>query len=373
MADESPYPSLRLTGARVYAYELPLIRPMKMLGRWSSTRRGYLLELIDQTGLSGWGEVAPFAGLHPESLQQAEAELRAWATGFQAGEISPQAVLAGPCRLQGAASVRLGQAQARLDLLARLSKRSPAELLYATSPETPIRLNALLSGSPEQVLTEAQQLSKQGFTAFKLKVGRGEPAADIALVQALRRILSSRASLRLDANRAWTPAQALAFGRGITGIAIDYIEEPFAREGDSDAHFSALANFHQATGLSYALDESWLEHSRSDAFRQQLNALPAGLSALIWRPGLLMDWRIPELPSCLRLILANAFESGLSLALHAALASGLPAEAMGLDTYRWLADDLLEERIPIRQGQLDPKRAWRLAGLIDRKKLTALM
>ena len=373
MADESPYPSLRLTACRIYAYQLPLIRPMLMLGRWSSTRSGYLLELRDQSGLSGWGEVAPFAGLHAESLQQAEAELRALAAGFQAKVTSPQAVLEGPRQLQGSASVRFGLAQAQLDLLAQLSGRPPAELLNRQASDAPIRLNALLSGGPEQILTEARQLSQQGFTAYKLKVGRGEPAADIAVVQALSQVLAPGTGLRLDANRAWTAEQALEFGRGIAGTPIEYIEEPFAQAGDLNAHFSALERFHRATGLSYALDESWLEHSRSDAFYQQLTRLPSGLRALIWRPNLLMDWRRPRLPQSLRLILANAFESGLSLALYAGLARGLPAEAMGLDTYRWLAADLLEERIPIRQGQLDPAQAWRLAKQIDRDKLTALM
>jgi hypothetical protein len=51
-------------------------------------------------------------------------------------------------------------------------------------------------------------------------------------------------------------------------------------------------------------------------------------------------------------VISAAFESGIGIRAMALLASemGLVDTAMGLDTYRWLAEDVLEPRIRLERG-----------------------
>ncbi|MBF0552815.1 MAG: o-succinylbenzoate synthase, partial [Deltaproteobacteria bacterium] len=57
---------------------------------------------------------------------------------------------------------------------------------------------------------------------------------------------------------------------------------------------------------------------------------------------------------------SSAFDSGVSLSALAQLAAALtpPDVAMGLDTYKWLKEDLLTEPFRAEQGRVDAKEAF---------------
>jgi D-galactarolactone cycloisomerase len=72
---------------------------------------------------------------------------------------------------------------------------------------------------------EAEAYVAQGFTAMKMKVGLGvEP--DAALVAAVRRAIGEQPRLMIDANHAYSPAEAIALGRLVESHRIGWFEEP---------------------------------------------------------------------------------------------------------------------------------------------------
>lgn len=335
-----------LAEVRVYAYRLPLIRPMRMLGQLHTDRRGLLLELIDTAGYLGRGEAAPFPGLHPESLQTATDSLISAASSLRGGVLPILAELPG--------SVRWAVTIALEELRAAATGQLLAERLWPDGYAADVELNALLSGTTDEILTEARQLQASGYRTFKLKVGRDDPAAEVRLLAQLRQLLGPTARLRLDANRAWQPAEAKAFIQAASAFDIAYLEEPLA-------DFRGLARLQAAVDIPLALDETLLE---TPAFR------PAGIETLIWRPN--VSGRLQP-PAARSLVLANAFESGVTLAQMVALAAGLAPQAMGLDTYRWLAADLLCQRPEPRAGRLNTREVASLAGQIDDRRLERLL
>jgi O-succinylbenzoate synthase len=205
-------------------------------------------------------------------------------------------------------------------------------------------------GSKEDVLEKAGRLRDEGYRAVKLKVGRQDVAQDIELVQELRGVLRGHASLRLDANRAWDLETALTFARGVANQGIEYIEEPITVPLD-------LPEFVQRSGLPVALDESLAQVPETRGCLKDKD----WAKAVILKPTLLggvarcEQLAYEALEFGIKPVVSSCFESGLGLCALAHLASAITAEDIpaGLDTYDWLAEDVLQTRFHVQDGALD--------------------
>ena len=178
------------------------------------------------------------------------------------------------------------------------------------------------------------------FAAVKLKVGRQSVAEDVAIVRQVHDQLQPHQALRLDANRAWSYEQATTFAKAIESISIQYIEEPLQSPTE-------LEQLHTETGLPYALDETLTEDLPLDDFP---NAV-----AMVLKPTLLGGrTRIAELAALGKpLVFSAAFESGVGITRIAQRAWEFARDVpCGLDTYSWLAEDMLKERLAVRNGRL---------------------
>ncbi len=77
---------------------------------------------------------------------------------------------------------------------------------------------------------EAEALLTKGFRSFKMKVGAGPIESDIARVERVRDALGPDARVAVDANRGFTPGEAVKFGRAITDVDPWFFEEPVLPE-----------------------------------------------------------------------------------------------------------------------------------------------
>jgi O-succinylbenzoate synthase len=153
--------------------------------------------------------------------------------------------------------------------------------------------------------------------------------------------------IRLDCNRSWSLEQALEFACAFQPDDFAYLEEPIRS-------FEELQEFSLKTGFPLAADESMV-----DSPWEQIPTLKAG----IVKPTVL--GKIPRLPPHIDLVLSGAYESGIGT-LHIAT---LPSHrAVGLDTYRYLTEDLLHLPLRIEEGQL----VWDGSFEIDTTKLALI-
>ena len=347
----------------LFRYSLPLREPLRFTGRELATREGLLLRLSDGAGAFGWGEIAPLPGLHPETLREAEAALLRALTFQPPMADDGKAVLADA---ECPATVRFGIDTALLRLRAHREGCALAEMLGA-HPRPYLTLNGLLSGDAATVRRQLDHLLAQGITAVKLKVGRRSLDADVAAVRAVRAALPDGALLRLDANRAWSMASALAFARAIAGTAIDYIEEPLR-----DA--AQLPEFAARTGLAVALDETLDERPAED-----LHPFP-GLAALVLKPSVLGGLRrtgalVARLaPHGVRAVVSCAVQSGVGHAAVAALGAVLNDRDVpaGLGTFRWLASDVVDPAFSAPGGRVDIRAVEAAVTALDPRPLTAV-
>jgi o-succinylbenzoate synthase len=176
---------------------------------------------------------------------------------------------------------------------------------------------------------------------------------DIALVREVKNALPSGVSLRLDANRAWSPEQALTFGKAVADCVIEYIEEPLADN-------SLLERFHTETGLPLALDET-LDDTTPKSFHPI-----KGVTALILKPAALggfektMQFAGMAQRHNLKPVISGVFQSGLGLTADACLAAGLNEDDVpaGLGTFKWLKEDVLVNKFRAQNGQVNVLEAF---------------
>ena len=319
----------------LFRYRLPLTAPIALRHATMSERTGFLIRLT-HGGEEGWGEAAPLAGFSSETEAEVFDSLKALRAS---GNVSKTALAAHP------SSVRFAVECAALDLQAQREGKTMAEALHPR-PAPKLPLNALVTTSGEHAVEEVHRLTQEGFRAVKLKVGRGRVEDDIRTVQGIQRGLSVDIKLRLDANRAWTFEQALRFAASIDPEAIEYLEEPLAEPG-------RLGELVEATGLPVALDES-LVGLRPDGLADHLYA-----KAIVLKPSVAggLNWAVQMAERARELgmtpVVSSAFESGVGLRAHVALAAAWAPAPAGLSTYQRFADDVYSERLPLEGPSVD--------------------
>jgi len=82
--------------------------------------------------------------------------------------------------------------------------------------------------SPEEAAERTIQRVSEGYREFKVKVGL-DPAADIDRVQAVGEALNGLA-LKVDANQAWTPKEAIRLTRLFSKLGVSVVEQPVHME-----------------------------------------------------------------------------------------------------------------------------------------------
>ena len=337
----SPPPRMRIVRATLHPYRLPLVGPLRLAFGTLTAREGVLLRLEDDAGRVGWGEAAPLPGFSPDTLEAATRVLRAFADDPNAYDRDDAGLHAAPHSPAARAAID----GARLDLDAQRARLTMARVLAPSAAAT-VYVNALLTGDPPAVLARADAARADGYRAAKLKVGQRSPDEDAALVRAVSACLGPAVALRLDANRAWSYADAVRFARGVAGVPLAYVEEPLAGP-------ARLAEFARETGLPVALDESLAALAPSDL------AAHGYAAAVVLKPLVLggvrrcLRWAEAARTDGLVPVVSAAFESGVGLRHALALAAALGETPAGLDTYRYLAADVLAPRLPLGGPSVD--------------------
>lgn len=351
---------------KLFHYSLPLTEPLCLLGHEMHGRTGLILRLHDENdGTSvgdnyGEGEIAPLPGMHPETLSEAETQIRDYLSGNSL-PVTCSAALFG--------SVNFG-----LDMALRTMFQNPNVSKFHSFKETagndpkPSKIdfkgqifpvNGLAVGSGTVLEMECEELRNGGFKAVKLKVGRLTILQDIERVRLARKILGDEIALRLDANRAWEWEDALKFAEAVQDFNIEYCEEPLL---DSNK----LEKLHLQTGMPLALDETlWYAPTpKSDTPAKHVSL--SGIRALILKPSILGGWNNTKMwiehaqKNGIHCVLSSCFESGLGLNWIAFMANELLSEKFpaGLDTSKWFEQDLIEPRFLIQNGNYVFPDSW---------------
>lgn len=327
------FPPVRIKNSAVLPYTLPLRAGWR--GGWRE-RRGMLLRLETDDGLTGWGDCAPLAG--------EEHALSAWHPHLRGlsledaldGEVGAGLAPAALCAVDTALS----------DLAARYRELPLARWLDPGANLSPW-CNAALGTLDDAAAGRVQEAAEAGFTLFKFKVGLTGVEDELTRLRRLAAALPPGSGLRLDANRAWSVADARRFLDGAAGLPVEMLEEPL-RCPD----LTLLGQLQRQTPIPLALDESLAELDMDAVMEANAVRRLVLKPMLLGGPRRAMRWAAAARARGTGCVATTALESaaGVLAAAHlaAALGNGLHH---GLATSGWLRRDT---------GQAPPVRAGRL-------------
>jgi L-alanine-DL-glutamate epimerase-like enolase superfamily enzyme len=164
------------------------------------------------------------------------------------------------------------------DLRGQISGRKVADLLVASGRKPLDRVRLYASGGvdydwekrPESVVDEALEYVRQGFTAFKMRIGTEwtwsgvTPERFIELLSAVTKAVAGRMELMVDGNQRLTEAQALQIGRALDELGWTWFEEPIPQKDvEGYARLNAALSLPVTGGEQYTLVEQfepYLQH-----------------------------------------------------------------------------------------------------------------
>ena len=324
---------------------LALAEPLE--ASWGTIAERELLQvsLTGEDGVTGHGEAAPLEGYGDapgvvpvlRALERYEPVLAAAENDGLNG-----AQIVDACR----EIVDLPPAYAAIEIAlwdraGRRAGRPVAELISDT-PASHVAVNATLTaldraGAAEQ----AARAARAGYGCIKLKVGMGDDAGRVA---AARAGAGPALALRLDANGAWTPAEAVAALEALAPAGLELVEEP--------THgIAGMREVRERTAVRVAIDETAAEAGAlssgvADAVCLKLSRC-GGIAGLLAAATLVRA-------SGAEVYLASTLDGpiGVAAALHAAaaLASRGPLAPCGLATLGLFAG--LADPLPVHDGAI---------------------
>lgn len=218
-----------------------------------TTRRVWYLHLTSdsQSGREGIGECAPLPNLSCDDLPHYEQLLSSLCQEAAQSGIDYE-------RLRPYPSILFG-----LETAFRHFERGTASLWDTpfSRGEQGIPINGLIwMGSYTHMLSQIEAKMQAGFRCIKLKIGAINFEEELSLLKMIRRHFSAKEiELRVDANGAFSPAEALEKLKRLSELDLHSIEQPI-RAGQWDS----MARLSQLSPLPIALDEELIGvHSTS--------------------------------------------------------------------------------------------------------------
>jgi L-alanine-DL-glutamate epimerase-like enolase superfamily enzyme len=310
---------MQLEELEVIPYSLPFREPY-VTARGEITERKLILVRIRSEGVVGLGETAALSLRGGASIESIAAEIRdrCWPALLD-GVVEPERIWSAiaRCRNRGASAEALAAVDIALhDLIGRATGK-PVWSLLGASVAQPVVCNATLpAANPAATRKLAERWSEQGFRTFKLKVGL---AGDVTQVATVRQTLGGEAIIRVDANGAWSVADAADRLTALAKHGIELAEQPVGT-------FEQMVELRRRVDVKIAADESLV--SPFDARRaRELGACQIAAVKIAKVGGLGAALEIAEvMPS----YLSSALEGpvGIAAGAHAAQAlRGTPGDA----------------------------------------------
>lgn len=196
-----------------------------------------------QKDIIGVGEAAPLEFLSPDFRADLEVEITKTLNLLQQGHVLESLAL------QGLPAVKFAIESAMLDLA------TGGKQIYFQSDYLrgrPIAINGLVwMNDLDAMLEEAFQKVKDGFDCIKFKVGSHDFDAECRFLERFRKQHpASQIQIRLDANGAYLPDEALAQLKTLSRFEIHSIEQPIKK-----GQFYAMAKLCSDSKIPIALDE----------------------------------------------------------------------------------------------------------------------
>ncbi len=222
---------MKITRIAAYGLELPFREgAYRCRNRTETGQTSTMVAISTDSGLTGWGEIAPLGAFYSE----------AFAGGARAGiaVLAPELLGADPREIEKLTRIMdaamFGQMDAKTpidialwDLFGQACGLPLAECLGGRDGEDVALYRSVSQDTPDVMLATAKRHLDEGYRRLQVKVGE-DPLLDAERLERVASLAGSDVVLYCDANGAWSSHDALRFLDATR--AIDYVlEQPCAR------------------------------------------------------------------------------------------------------------------------------------------------
>jgi len=257
---------MRLVAATLYALRIPFVESFSHSAterRWSDS---VVVRVRDEAGTEGFGEGTPRPYVTGEivetMLDHLTCELWPRVADRElppACNLEALAAFLPETSLAGAIAPHASRAALELAVLDCALRRAGRPLATLLPPRrSRVTYSGVITAGPiARAVQHARQMRAIGLHDVKVKVGFDD---DVARVTAVREALGHDASLRLDANGAWSFERAVHVLNAVAPLGIAAVEQPLPRGPVED-----LARLRQAIPVPIMADESLVTPADAEA------------------------------------------------------------------------------------------------------------
>ena len=232
---------MKLQEVTLRTVRLPLVRPYVLSYRTFTEFEPIIVEVRDSDGRIGWGEGHISPGSSSETREGGWAFCREHA-----------AAVVGKDTTAAKALIAANMAASKVAATALLTAIEMLEDHPLLRVDREVRLPLLTpfnSSGPKEIAEEVERRLDDGFRTFKIKVGKNADD-DVWRVKAIQQAIGGRATMRLDANRAYSEADACRFAATLDPSGIELFEQPCDSE-----NWEANAKVASVSPVPIMLDE----------------------------------------------------------------------------------------------------------------------
>jgi L-alanine-DL-glutamate epimerase-like enolase superfamily enzyme len=313
------------------------------ISRGTTERAENLLVRVSDGDHEGLGGAAP-APYYGETVEGAEAALPELLDTVR--DLDPADVDARHDRMDAVGDNQAAKAAvdvACYDLVAKRAGEPLVEYLSLDRTEGLTSSYTISLAAPETMARTATVAVEAGYTVLKLKLGGGD-GMDRERVRAVRRAVPE-ATLRVDANGAWEPREAIRNGARLADAGVEFVEQPVPAEDHA-----GLRRVHRQCPVPVAVDEACVDADEVGAVADRADVVVVKLMKCGGiAPALRQIHRAGR--AGLDVMLGCMLESNASIAAAAHLVP--KADYADLDGSLLLVEDPVDW-YPMPGGRIDP-------------------
>ena len=238
---------MKITEVRLGRISVPLRVPFKTALRQVNSVEDVIVEVHTDTGAVGYGEAPPTGVITGDTTGAIIGALKdhiiKTVVGRDVDEFEDLMIALNGCILKNT-SAKAAMDMALWDLYGQLYK-VPVYKLMGGARKKIVTDITISVNDPEEMARDAQNAVQRGYDCLKVKVG-ANPTLDVARLAAVRQAAGSDVCIRIDANQAWSPKQAVTLLNQMQekGLDIEFVEQP--------------VKAHDFEGLKYVTERSYV-------------------------------------------------------------------------------------------------------------------
>lgn len=332
---------------------IPMVKPLKMSFEEVRAANNVLVRLETDGGVVGWGEAGSAPTMTGETLQGMVAAVRHLAPHLEGrdGDDIAAAMAHAEHYLYGNAGAKSAIEMALHDALGKTVGKPACELLGGMQRERMPLLRLIGTGKGTAAdVEEALRTKAEGYVAFKVKVGVGDPLDDAARTREVCKALGNgKVLVCSDANQGFTVDQAIAYVRALGDVPLAFFEQPVPA-GDLEG----IGRVAKATSIPIGADEGL--HSLDDLKRHHEAGIAGGSLKTIKLGG--MGAVVAAAQLCERLgmkvnLACKMAETGIAASAMTHIAAAVPALDWALSlSSTYLTDDLIKRPLDLSGGHV---------------------